>query len=111
MIDRTMELAACAAEAVRGTSCLQLVHGASLSTVVFRYVPAREGIDHDSFNVALRQRLFDREFAVIGHTRIGGRQCLKLSCMNPSVSDAQMKALVSMIVEQGREIEQAWPVA
>jgi L-2,4-diaminobutyrate decarboxylase len=111
MIDRTMELAACSANAVRRTSCLQLVHGASLSTVVFRYVPAREGIDHDSLNAALRQRLFDRGIAVIGHTRVGGRQCLKLSCMNPSVSDAQMEALVSMIVEQGREIEQGWPVA
>ncbi len=40
MIDRTMELAVHAADAVSRTSTLQLVHGASLSTVVFRYVPA-----------------------------------------------------------------------
>src|SRR6476661_2866106 len=39
MIDRTLELAVHAADEVCRTSTLQLVHGASLSTVVFRYVP------------------------------------------------------------------------
>jgi L-2,4-diaminobutyrate decarboxylase len=111
MIDRTIELASCAADAVRRTSSLQLVHGASFTTVVFRYLPAREGIDHDGLNAALRQRLFDQGIAVIGHTRVGGRQCLKLTCMNPSVSDAQMEDLVSTIAEHGLEIERAWPVA
>jgi L-2,4-diaminobutyrate decarboxylase len=106
MIDRTIELAGYAAGAVRQNSSLQLVHGASLSTVVFRYVPAREGIDHDGLNAALRQRLFDRGIAVIGHTRVGGRQCLKLNCMNPAVSDGQIEDLVSTIAEQGRELEQ-----
>jgi L-2,4-diaminobutyrate decarboxylase len=111
MIDRTIALAHCAENAVRRTSCLQLVHGASLSTIVFRYLAVREGIDYDGLNSALRQRLFDQGIAVIGHTRVGGRQCLKLTCMNPSVADEQMEALVSMIAEQGRELEQAWPAA
>jgi L-2,4-diaminobutyrate decarboxylase len=108
MIDRTIELASCAADAVRRSSSLHIVHGASLTTVVFRYVPAREGIDHDGLNATLRQRLFDRGIAVIGHTRVGGRQCLKLTCMNPAVTDAQMEDLVSIIAESGRELEQAW---
>jgi L-2,4-diaminobutyrate decarboxylase len=43
MIDHTMELAVYAASAVSRRSALQLVHGASLSTVVFRYVPSRPG--------------------------------------------------------------------
>ncbi len=111
MIDRTIELASCAAHAVSRTSSLQLVHGASLSTVVFRYLPARPGVDHDGLNAALRQRLFDQGIAVIGHTRVGGRQCLKLTCMNPAVSDAQMEALVSTIAKHGRELEQAWTAA
>ncbi len=81
------------------------------ATVVFRYLPAREGIDHDGLNAALRQRLFDQGIAVIGHTRVGGRQCLKLTCMNPAVSDGQMEDLVSTIAEHGREIERAWPGA
>lgn len=108
MIDRTIELASCAAAAVRRTSPLQLVHGFSLSTVVFCYVPARPGVDGDGLNAALRQRLFDRGIAVIGHTRVGGRQCLKLTCMNPTVSDGQMENLISIVAEHGRELERAW---
>ena len=111
MIDRTMELAVHAAGAVGRTPALQLVHGASLSTVVFRYVPERRGPDEDRFNAALRQRLFDRGVAVIGHTRVRGRQCLKLTCMNPAVAEAQMEALVSAIAEQGRQLEAEWPLS
>jgi L-2,4-diaminobutyrate decarboxylase len=109
MIDRTIALAGYGADAVRRASSLELVHADSLSTVVFRYLPARSGVESDGLNAALRQRLFDRGIAVIGHTRVGGRQCLKLTCMNPAVSDGQMEDLVSIIVEHGREIERAWP--
>lgn len=108
MIDRTIELAHCAAEGVSGTPELQLMHGATLSTVVFRYLPSRPGLDEDGLNAALRQRLFELGIAVIGHTRVRGRQYLKLTCMNPAVSDAQMEALVDTIAEHGRQLEAAW---
>lgn len=111
MIDRTMELAVNAAGAVSRSSSLQLVHGASLSTVVFRYVPAGRGPDEDDFNAVLRQRLFERGVAVIGHTRVRGRQCLKLTCMNPAVSEKQMEALVCTIAEHGRQLEAEWPLS
>ena len=111
MIDRTMELAVYAAGVVGRTPALQLVHGASLSTVVFRYVPSRPELDEDNFNAALRQRLFDRGVAVIGHTRVRGRQCLKLTCMNPAVTEAQMEALVCTIAEHGRQLETEWPLS
>jgi L-2,4-diaminobutyrate decarboxylase len=110
MIDRTIELAICAAGAVSHQPSLHLVQGASLSTVVFRYVPARKNVDENRMNAALRQHLFDRGIAVIGHTRVGGRQCLKLTCMNPSVTDAQMEALVDTIADHGRRMEELWPV-
>ena len=105
MIDRTIELALSAAEAVSRSSSLQLVHGKSLSTVVFRYVPGRKGLDEDGLNAALRQRLFDRGLAVIGHTRVRGRQCLKFTFMNPAVSEAQVEELLGMVVECGRQLE------
>ena len=111
MIERTIELAHCAAQAAGRTPKLQLVHGASLTTIVFRYVPARPGIDEEAFNRALRQRLFDLGIAVIGQTRVGGRQCLKLTCMNPAVSDAQIERLVCAIAEHGQELEVAWVAA
>jgi L-2,4-diaminobutyrate decarboxylase len=111
MIERTIELAHFAAKAASRTPKLQLVHGASVTTIVFRYVPARPGIDEDAFNRALRQRLFDLGIAVIGQTRVGGRQCLKLTCMNPAVSDAQIERLVCAIAEHGQELEVAWVAA
>jgi L-2,4-diaminobutyrate decarboxylase len=111
MIDRTMELAACAARAIGRHSSFQLIHGGSLSTVVFRYVPGRNGIDEDELNAMLRQRLFDRGIAVIGHTRVRGRQCLKFTCMNPTVSEAEIEELVATVTEHGRQLEQEWTPA
>ncbi len=73
--------------------------------------PRVGGLDEDGFNAALRQRLFDRGVAVIGHTRVRGRQCLKLTCMNPAVTEAQMEALVCAIAEQGRQLEAEWPLS
>jgi glutamate/tyrosine decarboxylase-like PLP-dependent enzyme len=60
-------------------------------------------------NAALRQRLFDQGIAVIGHTRVRGQQCLKLTCMNPSVTDAQMEELVRTIAVHGQQLEESWP--
>ena len=111
MIDRTIELALFAARVVNRISSLQLVHGGSLSTVVFRYVPERTGIDEDGLNGALRQRLFDRGVAVIGHTRVRGRQCLKFTFMNPSVSEARIEELVGAVDECGKQVEQEWAPA
>jgi len=105
MIDRTIELASFAAGIVSRDSSLEIVHGGSLSTVVFRYVPERKGIDEDEVNAAIRQRLFDRGSAVIGHTRVRGRQCLKFTFMNPSVSEEQIEELVGMVTKCGRQME------
>jgi L-2,4-diaminobutyrate decarboxylase len=105
MIDRTIQLASFAAGIVSRDASLELVHGGSLSTVVFRYVPERKGIDQDELNAAIRQRLFDRGSAVIGHTRVRGRQCLKFTFMNPSVSEGQIEELVGMVTKCGRQME------
>jgi L-2,4-diaminobutyrate decarboxylase len=105
MIDRTIQLALGATHAVSWNTSLELVHGGSLSTVVFRYVPERTGLDRDELNAAIRQRLFDRGIAVIGHTRVRGRQCLKFTFMNPSVSEGQIEALVGLVIECGRQLE------
>jgi L-2,4-diaminobutyrate decarboxylase len=105
MIDRTIELASFAAGIVSRDSSLEVVHGESLSTVVFRYVPVGMGLDVDELNAAIRQRLFDRGSAVIGHTRVRGRQCLKFTFMNPSVSEGQIEGLVGMVVEYARQLE------
>jgi L-2,4-diaminobutyrate decarboxylase len=105
MIDRTIELAEHTARIVRETRHLELICDPQLSTVVFRYVPARADTDSDGLNATLRQRLFDRGLAVIGHTRVRNRQCLKITCMNPAVTNSQMQELISTIVDQGMNLE------
>jgi L-2,4-diaminobutyrate decarboxylase len=104
MIDRTISLAKHAARMIHDSPRLELMCESQLSTVVFRYVPQADG-DANPLNSALRQRLFDRGLAVIGHTQVGNRQCLKLTCLNPTVTEHQLESLIAAIIEQGKEIE------
>jgi L-2,4-diaminobutyrate decarboxylase len=105
MIDRTLELAAETAALIKENPCLELVSEPQLSTVVFRYVPKNSALDADRINAGIRQRLFDHGEAVLGHTRVRGRQCLKFTCMNPTVKGSEMEELIRKIVETGIELE------
>ena len=105
MVDRTIALAAHAATVVRNTPRLDLMCEPQLSTVVFRYVPARADVHADQLNARLRLNLFDRGQAVIGHTIVRGRQCLKFTCMNPAVTEGQLEGLIRMVVDAGIEVE------
>ena len=105
MIDRVIELANHAASTISSTPRLELVCQPELSTVVFRYTPVDSALDLDRLNSTLRQRLFERGNAVIGHTRVHGRQCLKLTFMNPAVSEIQMECLIRSIAAMGQETE------
>jgi len=103
MIDRAIVLANHTTSVIRRTPELGLLCDPQLSTVVFRYLPP-SGIDADHVNLAIRQRLFDQGQAVIGHTRVHNRQCLKFTCMNPVTTEAQMEELIDLILTQGREL-------
>ena len=106
MVDRTIELAAHAALLIKRDPALELIVEPEYGCVVFRYrVSGSE--DGDRLNSALRQRLLERGIAVIGHTRVHGRQCLKLTCMNPTTSADEIEDLLQVIVEQGNQLETA----
>ena len=105
MIDATLALASHAVDFIRHSPCLELIHEPMLSCVVFRYRPANPAIEPNSFNAALRQRLFERGIAVIGHTVVRGRQCLKLTCMNPSVFPEQIGELLGSVIAHGQALE------
>jgi L-2,4-diaminobutyrate decarboxylase len=105
MIDRTISLATHAADVIRETPQLELMAEPQLSTVVFRYAPASTAADPDTVNNRIRQHLFDQGEAVIGHTRVRKVQCLKFTCMNPSVSDTEMENLIRLVFECGKKLE------
>jgi L-2,4-diaminobutyrate decarboxylase len=105
LIDRTLDLATAAAEAIRRHPRLELLHEPALGCVVFRYRPAKAGMDPDTLNAALRRQLFDSGKAVIGHTRIRGQTYLKLTFLNPCLEPSHVADLLRLVVEQGRSLE------
>lgn len=105
MIDHTIVLANHAAEVIRNTPQLELICDPQLSTVVFRYLPSANRGDADLVNARIRQNLLERGVAVIGHTRVHNRQCLKFTCMNPTASEADLETVLGMIVEEGKAQE------
>jgi len=105
MIDRTMELAQSAAQFIREAPNLKLVNNPRLGCVVFRYAPRSAAASGDALNAEIRQRLFAEGRAVIGHTRFRGRQCLKLTILNPMVDERQLSELLEEVQRVGREAE------
>jgi L-2,4-diaminobutyrate decarboxylase len=106
MVDRTLALATYAADYIRENSSLELIHQPELGCVVFRYRPGEKS-NTDRLNRELRENLFHRGVAVLGHTRVRGQQCLKLTCMNPMTSEKDLQALLDLVVEEGRRSEGA----
>lgn len=105
MIEQTMHLADHAARVIRSEPDLKLMCEPQLSTVVFRYVSDKDS-ESDRINSEIRRRLFDDGLAVIGHTRVGERQCLKLTCLNPSATEKDMEDLVGLVRSAGEDILQ-----
>ena len=104
MIERTVALANHAAGLIRRTRHLELMCEPQLSTVVFRVLPSSADIDADRLNTAVRERLFDSGQAIIGHCRARNHQCLKFTCMNPTVTEADMEALIQKIVTVANDL-------
>jgi L-2,4-diaminobutyrate decarboxylase len=105
MIDHTLELASLAHAAIARHPRLEPVHEPRLGCVVFRYRPRDPDAEADDLNAAIPRELFDAGRAVIGHTRVGGRPCLKFTFLNPCTSPADVEELVEMVAARGEELE------
>jgi L-2,4-diaminobutyrate decarboxylase len=90
---------------IREARCLGLVHEPQLGCVVFRYLPEKREVDADRVNPEIRRRLLQEGGAVIGHTRVHGHACLKLTILNPCVTEAQITALLEDVQDAGRQVE------
>jgi L-2,4-diaminobutyrate decarboxylase len=105
MIDRTLELATYAAASIRARTRFELINQPEIGCVVFRYLPEDPHVDADRVNRAIRDLMFERGEAVLGHTRVRGRQCLKFTCMNPVTKESDLDALVERIQIVGKSLE------
>ncbi|MFH8340403.1 lysine decarboxylase DesA [Streptomyces sp. AM6-12] len=71
----------------------------SLSTLVFRYVPAAvtDPAETDRANLHARKALFASGDAVVAGTKVGGRHYLKFTLLNPETTVSDIAAVLDLI--------------
>ncbi|MEU6067161.1 lysine decarboxylase DesA [Streptomyces sp. NPDC047082] len=71
----------------------------SLSTLVFRYIPAAvtDPAEIDRANLYARKALFASGDAVVAGTRVGGRHYLKFTLLNPETRATDIAAVLDLI--------------
>ncbi len=110
MVEQLVELAAAGARAVEDHDALELLAEPSTVTVVFRWNPAGERLRDgllDAVNVAAQRALLRSGAAIVGRTRLDGRVALKLTLVNPLAREADVRALLDLVADTGRELRAA----
>ncbi|WP_371660152.1 lysine decarboxylase DesA [Streptomyces sp. NBC_00280] len=71
----------------------------SLSTLVFRYIPAAvtDPAEIDRANLYARKALFASGAAVVAGTKVGGRHYLKFTLLNPETTTDDITAVLDLI--------------
>lgn len=111
MIERTLQTARDAAEAVAAHPNLELISPCTTNTVLLRWVsPDSSPLQRELVNVAIRQRLASADHALVGRTRVGDEAALKLTFVNPVCTPAAARKLVARIAHCGNAVAAAAPV-
>lgn len=108
MVDKLVELAEGIAHTIAVNPRFELLHQPEFGCVVFRYCPNNQALtlfQTNQINDAIPRRMFESGKAVIGHTIVAGRQCLKLTLNNPAVELSQLVTLLAHIQEYGETLE------
>lgn len=122
LLELCHELARHAARAIADHPRLELTAGATLTTVVFRYLPgpppggergpAARAARSDAVNAALRRRLIREGTALIGRTELLGPQRpgqgsvrLRLTLLNPQASTGDIDELLAAVAAAGAAVE------
>ena len=106
LVDRCHDLAHEAAARIAAAPALELTAQPVLTTVLFRYLPARA--DPDRVNAALRRLLLAQGRAVVGRTALGegaGSVRLKLTLLNPHTTTADLDHLLGLVLAAGAQAE------
>ncbi|MEU4036535.1 lysine decarboxylase DesA [Streptomyces collinus] len=99
LFDQVCELARLGWERLAADPRYDVVVEPSLSTLVFRYVPAAvtDPADIDRANLYARKALFASGDAVVAGTKVGGRHYLKFTLLNPETTAADIAAVLDLI--------------
>ncbi len=102
-VGKTVDLAQVAAALITETSALNLVATPQLSTVLFRVnLPDMDQSQRDQLYRTLRHQLLVKEVAVLGETVIEGEVTLKITILNPLLTQDDFTKLFAQIVAESR---------
>lgn len=99
LFDEVCDLAAEGWELLAADPRFDVVVRPSLSTLVFRYIPAAvtDPAQIDRANLYARKALFASGDAVVAGTKVGARQYLKFTLLNPETTTADIAAVLDLI--------------
>jgi L-2,4-diaminobutyrate decarboxylase len=99
LFDQVCDLAAQGWRLLAADPRFDVVVEPTLSTLVFRYVPAAvtDPADIDRANLHARKALFASGDAVVAGTKVGGRHYLKFTLLNPETTPADIAAVLDLI--------------
>ncbi|MFJ3813851.1 pyridoxal phosphate-dependent decarboxylase family protein [Streptomyces sp. NPDC090056] len=99
LFDEVCDLARQGHALLAADSRYEVVVEPSLSTLVYRYVPAGDADpeDVDRANLHARKALFASGEAVVAGTKVDGRQYLKFTLLNPETTAADIAAVLDLI--------------
>jgi glutamate/tyrosine decarboxylase-like PLP-dependent enzyme len=106
-VDRGISLAELAEQALRQSSCWEIVSPAQLGIVAFRFVS--EGMSDDAINT-LNLRLIEKclqdGFALVSSTILNGRTVLRLCIINPRTTDEDVIDTIQRLEQYGQTFRQ-----
>ncbi|WP_031040766.1 lysine decarboxylase DesA [Streptomyces sp. NRRL F-5650] len=99
LFDEVCDLAAEGWKLLTADPRFDVVVEPSLSTLVFRYVPAAvtDPAETDRANLYARKALFASGDAVVAGTKVAGRHYLKFTLLNPETTTADIAAVLDLI--------------
>ncbi|MFF0647639.1 lysine decarboxylase DesA [Streptomyces tendae] len=99
LFDEVCDLAADGWKLLAADPRFDVVVQPSLSTLVFRYIPAEvtDPAEIDRANLYARKALFASGDAVVAGTKVAGRHYLKFTLLNPETTTADIAAVLDLI--------------
>lgn len=84
---------------------IKVIHRPQMSTLVFRYCPEKHRADHeiDAVNAYIRKSLSRSGEALVAGTKVGGRQYLKFTLLNPATTIRDILRILKQIKKHGQE--------
>jgi len=110
LVDRTFALASTVHQMFSKASDFEACHVPECNIVVFRHLPpqiaAADPDQQNLFQLQIRQQIVRSGAFYIVQTVLDGRQCLRLTVMNPATQESDLEALLDCIRETGRRLLQ-----